>query len=193
MSVYVDRERNRFGRMVMCHMFADSLDELHSMAQAIGMDRDWFQPLSFPHYDVSLSRRAVAVSNGAIEVDRRTGYEIRKRVRAAFTEADIAHLRAALPAYDARRARRLRLTTAAGEDAMMEGAFIRNEYGLWCPNCQERIDEFWPVSCDHCGYPAADYDRFDQDDYDPLDDHTPKQCPSFVTPLASSASQGEGK
>lgn len=105
MGVYVDSERNRFGRMIMCHMFADSLAELHAMAKAIGMERDWFQPLSFPHYDVSLSRRAVAVANGAVEVDRRTGCEIRKRVRAAFTEADIAEIRAALPAYDARRAK----------------------------------------------------------------------------------------
>lgn len=41
--------------------------------------------------------------------------------------------------------------------------FIRNQYGLWCPNCQERIDEMWPVSCDCCGYPAADCDTFDDD------------------------------
>lgn len=105
MAVYVDGERNRFGRMIMCHMFADTLTELHVMAHAIGMDRDWFQPLSFPHYDVSLSRRAVAVAKGAIEVDRRRGYEIRKRVRAAFTDNDYAELRSALPAYDARRAK----------------------------------------------------------------------------------------
>src|SRR3546814_8723400 len=72
------------------------------MAAAIGMDRNWFQPLSFPHYDVSLSRRARAVQLGAIEVDRREGYEIRKRIRAAFTDDDIQHLRAALPTYDAR-------------------------------------------------------------------------------------------
>jgi hypothetical protein len=48
--------------------------------------------------------------------------------------------------------------------------FIRNEYGLWCPNCQERIDELWPVSCDHCGYPDAD---FDCDQYDGDDDAYP--------------------
>jgi hypothetical protein len=107
-SVYVDGERNQLGRMVMCHMFADSLAELHQMAEAIGMDRNWFQPLSFPHYDVSLSRRAVAVREGAIEVDRRTGYEIRKKVRATFTEADILEMRAALPAYDAMRAKQRR-------------------------------------------------------------------------------------
>lgn len=106
MSVYVDGERNRFGRMIMCHMFADSLAELHDMAAKIGMDRHWFQPLSFPHYDVSLSRRAVALQKGAIEVDRREGVAIRRRVREAFTEQDIAELRAALPAYDAQRAKR---------------------------------------------------------------------------------------
>lgn len=106
MSVYVDGERNRFGRMIMCHMFADSLAELHAMARGIGMDRDWFQPLSFPHYDVSLSRRVVAVQRGAIEVDRREGVAIRKRVREAFTEADILEMRAALPLYDAQRAKR---------------------------------------------------------------------------------------
>jgi hypothetical protein len=106
MTVYVDGERNRLGRMVMCHMFADTVCELHEMAEAIGMDRDWFQPLSFPHYDVSLSRRAVAVSKGAIEVDRRQGYEIRKRLRASFSEEDIALIREGLPAYDATRAKR---------------------------------------------------------------------------------------
>ncbi|MFW2829893.1 DUF4031 domain-containing protein [Sphingomonas sp. ID0503] len=81
MSVYVDGERNRFGRMIMCHMFADTAAELHAAAQAIGMRREWYQPSSFPHYDLSLTRRAMAVKNGAIEVDRRRGYDVRKLVR----------------------------------------------------------------------------------------------------------------
>jgi hypothetical protein len=119
-SVYVDQERNNFGRMVMCHMFADSLAELHSMATAIGMDRDWFQPLSFPHYDVSLSRRARALSLGAVEVDRRRGYGIRKRLRASFTEADILEIRAALPAYDARKQFRARAATPSSNTQEIE-------------------------------------------------------------------------
>lgn len=47
-----------------------------------------------------------------------------------------------------------------------EAPFIRNQYGLWCPNCQEAIDEMWPVNCDCCGYPSPDHDRYDEDDDD---------------------------
>lgn len=82
MAVYVDREKNRLGRMIMCHMFADTIAELHAMAEAIGMKREWYQPFSFPHYDVAKGRRAEAVRLGAIEVERREGYYIRKRLRA---------------------------------------------------------------------------------------------------------------
>lgn len=52
-----------------CHMFADSLEELHDMALKIGMKRLWFQisKSGIPHYDLSKSRRKMAVSLGAIE------------------------------------------------------------------------------------------------------------------------------
>jgi hypothetical protein len=87
-SVYVDGERNQFGRMVMCHMWADTAAELHAMAERIGMKRDWFQtpgsprhPASFPHYDLSLTRRAAAVKAGAVEMGRREGVESRRTIR----------------------------------------------------------------------------------------------------------------
>lgn len=57
--------------MKMCHMIADSLDELHEMAAAVGMRREWFQPTSFPHYDVSLSRRSEVIRRGAVVLSRR--------------------------------------------------------------------------------------------------------------------------
>lgn len=81
MSVYVDDMKAPFGNMVMCHMWADSDDELLAMADRIGVARKWIQghpTLSFGrhrnaswvHFDIALSKRALAVRFGAIETDR---------------------------------------------------------------------------------------------------------------------------
>lgn len=96
MAVYVDDARHPLGRMLMGHMLADTLDELHAMAQAIGMRRMWFQPLSFPHYDVSMQRRAHAVMLGALQVDRRGIVQVKRRLSAdaAFVTRLIAVYRA---------------------------------------------------------------------------------------------------
>lgn len=54
-----------------CHMFADDEQELHDMAKRIGLKREWFQEhRRLPHYDLTVSRRALAVRYGAKEVDR---------------------------------------------------------------------------------------------------------------------------
>lgn len=83
MAVYVDQARHRYGRMIMCHMVADTLEELHAMAERIGMRREWFQAdASTPHYDVSRTRRAAAIAAGAIEVDRRGMVAVIRRLRA---------------------------------------------------------------------------------------------------------------
>jgi len=71
MPVYVDNARNPFGRMIMCHMVADRIDELIGMADRIGLARRHFQPGSFPHFDLSLSYRDRALLHGAIAVGRR--------------------------------------------------------------------------------------------------------------------------
>lgn len=65
MSVYVDQARHRFGRMIMCHMVADTLPELHEMADKIGINRKWFQNKKLPHYDICLSKKELAIQNGA--------------------------------------------------------------------------------------------------------------------------------
>lgn len=71
MSVYVDAAVWPFGRMMMCHMIADTDSELHAMADRIGIQRRWFQNKRYPHYDVCKAKRAAAVRLGAIEIDRR--------------------------------------------------------------------------------------------------------------------------
>lgn len=70
MTVYVDDMRAKFGRMVMCHMIADSDDELHAMADLIGVARKWHQapPQHRSHYDIALSKRAAAVDAGAVPI-----------------------------------------------------------------------------------------------------------------------------
>lgn len=68
MVAYVDDMRARFGRMIMCHMIADTDDELHAMADRIGVSRKWFQG---DHYDICLSKRRLALAAGAIELSRK--------------------------------------------------------------------------------------------------------------------------
>ena len=73
MAVYVDDMQAPFGRMKMCHMMADTTDELLEMADAIGVSRKWLQCAGTPyeHFDVAMSKRRLAVSLGAVEVSRR--------------------------------------------------------------------------------------------------------------------------
>lgn len=73
MTSYVDDVRHKFGRMQMCHLWADTLDELHAMADTIGVARKWFQcppKASWCHYDISLSMKAAARAAGAILTDK---------------------------------------------------------------------------------------------------------------------------
>jgi len=81
MSVYVDDVRHRFGRMIMCHLWADSLDELLAAVDAIGVQRKWIQghpTLSFGkhrnaswvHFDISLTMKERALARSAILTDK---------------------------------------------------------------------------------------------------------------------------
>jgi hypothetical protein len=85
-SVYVDDMRAGFGRMVMCHMLADSTAELLAMADRIGVQRKWLQSAGTPkeHFDIALSKRALAVKAGAIEIDKHRLVEIVRAKRATL-------------------------------------------------------------------------------------------------------------
>ena len=97
MAVFVDNLEEwgwklRGRKTASCHLFTDSVDleELHAFAESIGMRREWFQSHRVaPHYDVTPSRRALAVSLGASEVGRREASAIwraRREAVATLTE-----------------------------------------------------------------------------------------------------------
>lgn len=72
MAVYVDDFNAPFGRMLMCHMMADTLEELNAMAGKIGVAGRWIQLEGrFPHYDICLSKKKLAIQCGAIECTAR--------------------------------------------------------------------------------------------------------------------------
>lgn len=78
MTVYVDdmhrTELGNLGRMKMCHMIADTDEELHAMADKIGIARKWHQKppkASSSHYDICTSKRTLAVHAGAVEITLR--------------------------------------------------------------------------------------------------------------------------
>jgi hypothetical protein len=77
MTVYVDDARHPLGRMIMCHLLGDDVEELHAMAEKLGVDRH-FQA---DHYDVCLQNRRKAIARGAKEITQREAVKIRKAFR----------------------------------------------------------------------------------------------------------------
>lgn len=83
MTVYVDDFRVYAPSRIRCfkngsaHLTADHEDELHDFAHRLGLRRAWFQPgppdgtASHPHYDLTHSKYALALSLGATLVPAR--------------------------------------------------------------------------------------------------------------------------
>ncbi|MEQ1922373.1 MAG: DUF4031 domain-containing protein [Pyrinomonadaceae bacterium] len=72
MAVYVDKLRDHGWRHgPSCHLIADAVGELMEFAVGLGMKKEWFQPKSSPHFDLTAEGRKIAIANGAIELDNR--------------------------------------------------------------------------------------------------------------------------
>lgn len=97
MSVYVDpprlyaeEPRGYVGRQRKearwCHMIADTKDELLTMAQRLGLRREWmqFSRPRCPHFDLVPTKRALAVRFGAVPVTRREFVEHLRRLEASI-------------------------------------------------------------------------------------------------------------
>lgn len=78
MSVYVDDFRIPFRGRVMCHMLADTDEELRAMADRVGMQQRWHQG---DHFDIDVHMRALAIAHGAREITRREAVLVRRHYR----------------------------------------------------------------------------------------------------------------
>lgn len=62
-------------------MIADTNEELHAFAARIGLKREWFQTDLEPHYDLTASKRKLAVQRGAVELEDRPFHDILRKWR----------------------------------------------------------------------------------------------------------------
>ena len=87
MSVYVDpmakcmRNRN-WNYDQSCHMIADSVDELKEFSSTLGLNKDWYQPKSFPHFDLVSNKRNLAIKKGAVALELRPFIKKMQDIRA---------------------------------------------------------------------------------------------------------------
>lgn len=70
MAVCVGNDFSWWKNKKWWHLMADTVGELHEFADKIGLKKEWFQPNSAPHYDVTAYYRQKAVKAGAAELDR---------------------------------------------------------------------------------------------------------------------------
>jgi len=88
MTVYIDNMKASYGRMKMCHMIADDTWELLAMADTTGVKRKWLQePGTYrEHFDICLSKRDLAIHNGALPVTmRELGLKLREKRKLSTT------------------------------------------------------------------------------------------------------------
>lgn len=76
MSVYVDAlmsctPNKNWKWNKACHLFADTIEELHVFAKRIGLKRSWFQNgRRLKHYDLTPNMRKKAIACNAVESTR---------------------------------------------------------------------------------------------------------------------------
>jgi hypothetical protein len=85
LSVYVDDASVPWRGQRWAHLMADTLEELHAFAAALGLPRRAFQDkTSGAHYDITLAMREQALALGAVPVSRHVD---RDRMRAVIRRA----------------------------------------------------------------------------------------------------------
>lgn len=79
--IYVD-ELKKYKGSYWCHMMTnDDIEMLHKFAKRLGLSKRWFQNHPYhPHYDLSSSKRALALKLGAKDVDSKKMIELCTRI-----------------------------------------------------------------------------------------------------------------
>ena len=78
-----------------CHLTVDGetpehLAALHTLADRIGLRREWFQPHRVhPHYDLTPAKRTAAILAGAVEVDAMTQARARLVRHGLIVDAEV--------------------------------------------------------------------------------------------------------
>ena len=99
MAVYVDDCMLSWRGKLWCHLVADSLDELHTFAAALGLRRAWFQDKTrYPHYDVTDNMRKKALAMGALHGDDVDIISRAKKLRQELIQLAVNTIAAAPPA-----------------------------------------------------------------------------------------------
>jgi hypothetical protein len=83
--VYIDNFNAKYRGMIMCHMIADTREELLCMVDSIGVHRKWIQDRNTPreHFDICLAKKAKALKLGAVEIGFR---ELAEKTRTRIYE-----------------------------------------------------------------------------------------------------------
>lgn len=123
--VYIDNFYVCYGKwrgMNMCHMVADDTTELLLFAAAIGLKLEWIQKPGHPiqeHFDISLSKKQLALALGAQDVTwRELGAIIQKRSKIMKNSASLSPI----PKFTAKQVEGLNAVLARqGVGYMIEG------------------------------------------------------------------------
>lgn len=110
MTTYVDDARERYGLLIMCHMVADTIEELHAFAEQLGLKRKWFHD---GHYNIGQDKRRAAIGMGAIAITRREAVRHRWRLELEEARRRAAPDSAPLERVARRKARAARASSSA--------------------------------------------------------------------------------
>lgn len=79
--VYIDDFNANYKGMIMCHMIADTTEELLEMVDKIGVNKKWIQDAGTwqEHFDICSSKKKKAISLGAKEIPFRQLAAMRRK------------------------------------------------------------------------------------------------------------------